>query len=161
MNAQVLLLTIVTGLFMAAWDGDQAAMKSAVARRAQQHGVPIAGIHNKLSSQNADENRMHSGISSGIEVQYHQHIRRSLANSSTRAQNSRAISVEHQIPLPEGIPAGEYHAVSQTGQSLRIHVQPQSHPVSARVGVARELYISDTTEGTRWFLVRIQSPGTL
>ena len=44
MNGRVLLLVVVTGFFMAAWDGDQAAMEAALARRAQQRATSVATV---------------------------------------------------------------------------------------------------------------------
>ena len=161
MNAQVLLLTLVTSLFMAAWDGDQAVMKSALARRAQQRNVSIATSHQEHSPQNTATQRSIPGTAAARDAQYPGHIENSAIAPSTSLHSTEVMSASQQIPLPEGIPAGDYQAVSQTGQSLRIRVDHQSNTVSAPVSVLRDLYISDTTGGTRWFLVRIQSPAAL
>ncbi len=42
MNARVFLLVLVTGLFMAIWNGDQNAMQAALARREQARALRIA-----------------------------------------------------------------------------------------------------------------------
>ena len=44
MNARLLLLMLVTAGFMAAWDGDQAAMHAAVVRREEQKRQVIASL---------------------------------------------------------------------------------------------------------------------
>mgnify|MGYP000592639809 CR=1 FL=1 len=42
MNARVVLLVVVTGLFMTAWDGDQAAMQAAIVKRDQKQATQLA-----------------------------------------------------------------------------------------------------------------------
>lgn len=125
MNARVFLLVLVTGLFMAIWNGDQNAMQAAVARREQARAMRIA-----------------------------------LAETGVRSDSGAMTSVAADIPktsgdvpLPVGIPAGQYQAVSQTGLIRLIDVPTLVESESKAV---REFYISDDSSGVRWYLVRIQ-----
>lgn len=126
MNARVFLLFLVTALFMGIWTGDQNSMQAALARREQARAMRIA---------QAD-----TGV-------------RSDSGASSTADSNPPKSVD-EVPLPTGIPAGRYQAVSQTGLVRILEV-----PADVRSGstAIREFYISDDESGIRWYLVRIQT----
>jgi len=100
MNARVLLLMLITGLFMAAWDGDQAAMQTALAKRDQQRQQQVAAT-------------------SIVRLPKPEPI----STVFVIHQDSAA----EQVPLPEGIAAGSYQAVNQNGTTLRVDVQERSN----------------------------------
>lgn len=132
MNARVLLLMIVTAGFMAAWDGDQAAMQIAVARRNEQRRDNIAAMAVNANAP-VDEHAVQADL-------------------KTVSVTQRAASVDlHSsvVPLPEGIAAGTYQAVNQAGTSLRIDVEKNSDVPP------RDFYTADAKDGSRWYLIRV------
>ena len=134
MNARVLLLVLVTALFMAAWDGDKDAMEAAIARRTQQSHSAVAGLRK-------DPNHRH--LASG-------HVT-SVALAQPVPVVAASSDVTKSVPMPEGIAAGEYQAVSQSGQTQRISVSAEK----AKSRTVRDFYMSDAADGSRWYFVRI------
>lgn len=132
MNARVLLLLLVTAGFMAAWDGDQAAMQIAVARRSQQRRENIAASA-AMANAPADD----------------QAIQTDVQTVSVTQQTSTANLQSSAVPLPEGIAAGTYQAVNQAGTSLRIDVDQNNDAPS------RDFYTVDAKDGSRWYLIRV------
>jgi hypothetical protein len=152
MNAQVLLLAIVTGLFVAAWDSDQAAMQTALARRSD------AQQHNAVASASVKRTAVIPP------VRTEQLSRPSTARTAGSAvvplddiQNKSPREESVLVPLPVDLPAGDYQAVNQRGISLRITLNSSGGADSSHKST-RELYISDTPTGERWYLVRIPVP---
>ena len=144
MNGRVLLLVVVTGFFMAAWDGDQAAMEAALARRAQQRATSVATVQEPAQpAQQASQPRVPQIklTSSSKDVPTQQ------ATVST----TKTISVNTEVPLPPGVTVGHYQAVSQSGVTLRITVTEEQ----ATGQSARDFYVADSGTGDRWYLVRI------
>ncbi|MFN8705734.1 MAG: hypothetical protein ACK526_21040 [Planctomyces sp.] len=155
MNAQVLLLAMITGLFVTVWDGDQAAMnKSLAMKRSQQ------SMLSKKSAASPSHN-----LSGPLQAAKEQGlIREKIESRKIRASESMVSEQVLQarlrsIPLPEGIPAGEYQAVSQSGETIRIVVNPQQE--KSEKTSHRDLYISDSKSGIRWFLVRLPDSETM
>lgn len=142
MNARVFLLVLMTGLFMALWNGDQAAIEAALARRAQAQALQLAAANASGSSAPAAA------------------AQTSESTAPVTAQSASRGGTAATVPLPAGMPAGEYQAVSQTGQTIRVSVE-RSATHSGEASVRRDLYISDAPDGTRWYLVRIQSATAL
>lgn len=139
MNARVCLLVLVTGLFMAVWNGDQAAIDAALARRAVAQSRLLAATGTPPAASAAlDQN---DGASSAV-----------------AAQSASAATLANGVPLPAGIPKGEYQAVSQTGRTVRVLVRENAG--SDRPD-PRDIYISDGADGTRWYLVRVQADSSL
>lgn len=127
MNARVLLLMLVTGLFMAAWNGDQAAMQTALAAREQQRASKTASLKTPV-----------------------QPISRTVQNQQPASVPLPKTPAASEVPLPPAIASGTYQAVNQSGQTCRIDVPAagNGHPV-------RELYTVDSENGERWYLIRI------
>lgn len=156
MNARLLLLVLVTGLFMAAWDGDQAAMEAAIARRDQR----IADARLALLK-DKEENAATAWLPVTDED-----VASELKHSLTVAANTKANSVDMpvepvsqhkevasiEVPLPPGIPSGDYQAVNQSnGNSIRITVDKESGKQ------ARDFYTVDDDNGQRWYIIRIST----
>lgn len=178
MNARLLLLVLVTGLFMAAWDGDQAAMEAALARREQR--IADARLARKLEL-SSDVETAWSAITDDDVASELTHSLTVAAESRVSSQaiedrqddarqdearqdeandaqpNPSAASVEpvtHTtaddiVPLPAGIAAGSYQAVNQsTGSSIRLTVVEGSDQ-------PRDFYTVDAADGDRWYIIRI------
>ena len=147
MNARVLLLVVVTGLFMGAWDGDQAAIQVAVAKRAQLRQQSItartAASPKVLAAQTSKHKLASMPVSKPPE---------------TTADHCKPVSAgdlnEQQanlFPLPASVQRGDYQAVSQTGESFRVSVTKEA----AGDAVSRDFYMVDAKDGVRWYLIRI------
>jgi hypothetical protein len=128
MNARLFLLVLVTGLFMTAWDGDQDAMQAAIARRAIQ---PTTAIARKDDRRPARYTMLHP--------------RQSLTAIDAHPQSE-------QIPRPAGISSGNYQAVSQSGQTVRMTVVETADSHVSH----RDFYTADATDGSRWYWIRIE-----
>ena len=146
MNGRVLLLVVVTGLFMAAWNGDQAAMEAALAKRAELQAQNIAKRKNAATHQNVDERE---------QSKVHKLASVSKPVLSTAGQDAVpktvSVSVTVNVPLPRGITAGIYQAVNQSGACVRMTVSAEQSTGKAD----REFYTVDGSDGARWYLVRI------
>ncbi|MEZ6061829.1 MAG: hypothetical protein R3C19_15895 [Planctomycetaceae bacterium] len=133
MNARVFLLVLVTGLFMSAWNGDQAAMQAALASRDRARVNVVASDRSEESQTSA-------------------YTTTKLMPKSEPA-SSADLRDEHQrlpFPLPAGISAGRYQAVSDRGSSQLVVI-----PAGETQGtVERDLYITDAADGSRWYLIR-------
>jgi hypothetical protein len=134
MNARVLLLVLITGLFMAAWDGDQAAMHAAIAKRAQQRATAIAAAHPTVDAEPA-------------EVTFPTHTLTALKTH----ESGPTASEPADIPLPDGVAAGQYQAVDQFGGIRLLEVSEDE----ATGRNARDFHLVDAKDGTRWYLIRI------
>ncbi|HIF00213.1 MAG TPA: hypothetical protein EYG03_17555 [Planctomycetes bacterium] len=135
MNARVLLLVLITGLFMAAWDGDQAAMHAAIAKRTQQRATAIAAMERTVDSE-------------PTEVALSKH-----SLTVLKIQESRpAASEQIDVPLPPGIAAGQYQAVNQFGHTQLIEVS--EHEATGQN--VRDFHLVDAKDGSRWYLIRIE-----
>jgi len=134
MNARVLLLLLITGLFMAAWDGDQAAMHAAIAKRAQQSATAVAVMQPTIDAEPAE-----------VTVVSH-----TLAALNPH-QSGPAVSGQAGIPLPDGVAAGQYQAVDHFGGIRLLQVSEDEAPGQN----ARDFYVVDAQDGTRWYLIRI------
>lgn len=143
MNGRVLLLVIVTGLFMMVWDGDQAAMQAALAKRSErQQSTQVASITEPPRACRrtaASAPLVLTGVTSVLESAT------PVSSSGTEHGN------DSQVPLPPGIAAGEYQAINQTGRVMAVTV-PRSQD-SRRTG--RDFYVADGEDGQRWYLIRI------
>ncbi|MEO2013743.1 MAG: hypothetical protein ABGZ53_05175 [Fuerstiella sp.] len=135
MNARVLLLVLITGLFMAAWDGDQAAMHAAIAKRTQQRATAIAAMERTVDSEST-------------EVTIPKHSLTVLKIEEPKAAASEQI----EVPLPPGIAAGQYQAVNQFGQTRLIEVSARE----ATGQNVRDFHLVDAKDGSRWYLIRIE-----
>lgn len=141
MNARVFLLVLMTGLFMALWNGDQAAMEAALARRsqAQQHML--------------SESRVVSAVQS---VAKHQP-----ADTAVISQATARMVHSDYVPLPQDLPPGDYQAVSQTGRTLRVSIHENSNcnhsGCNGRIEEQSDLFVRESVDGIRWFFVRIVS----
>ena len=135
MNARVLLLVLITGLFMAAWDGDQDAMHAAIARRTQQRAAAVAAVQPTVD-----------------------HVRTEVAppkHSLTVMrieESSPAVSEQIDVPLPPGIAAGQYQAVNQFGQTQLVEVS--EHEATGQN--VRDFHLVDAKDGSRWYLIRVE-----
>lgn len=128
MNARVLPLVLVTALFMAAWNGDQAAMEAAIARR---------------TARVVDE------AVAGVPATHHQV---SLATSTLREPASQLTDARGEtVPLPLTIAEGIYCAISQSGKMQQLVIGPSQ----ARSESSRDFHIVDSEDGVRWYLVRV------
>ncbi len=144
MNARVVLLVVVTGLFMTAWDGDQVAMQAAIARRSQ-----------KLNTQLASKASQHDSAQSDSQ----QHALTSVKFAAKADQDSKSAAscckangvCPHSVPLPVGIAAGTYKAVNQAGDTVEVTVPEEK----ATGKSTREFYMADSADGDRWYLIRI------
>lgn len=128
MNGRVLLLVLVTGLFMAAWDGDQAAMQAAMARRNQTTDTPVAAVP-------TDDSRSHDEVKA-LPINHKEEV--------------DAIDPD-TVPLPAGIASGSYQAVNQSGDTVRVEVRNKKEPA-----VSQNFYMPNGDDGSRWYFIRIE-----
>lgn len=131
MNARVFLLLIVTGLFMAAWNSDQAAEQQFLAQRAQKRAAMAV-----------------------VESDRHGMSTPSVGQNSHHAQLTAHIPESHTAVCrfqPDGMAAGVYRAVSETGVTFELTV------TAAASQTPREFYVADSPDGRRWYFVRIQT----
>lgn len=131
MNARLLLLMLVTAGFMAAWDGDQAAMHAAVVRREEQKRQVTASLPVKSDNQSTSE-----AVVPSVKTV-------SVTHPPTPVTQSSA------VPLPKGIAPGTYQAVNQAGTSIRIDVDDASDVAP------RDFYMVDAEDRSRWYLIRV------
>lgn len=131
MNARVFLLLLVTGLFMAAWNGDQAAKQQFLAQRAQQRAALAlvqSGSHRTVTPA-----------------------------TTTSLPETQLVSHAPQPPQivthfrPDGMAAGVYRAVSETGVTFELTIANSSSVA------ARDFYVADSPEGHRWYFVRVKT----
>lgn len=142
MNGRVLLLVMVTGLFMAAWDSDQAAMQAALAKREAARQSLIAHARQP----NQQEPHRLTGLPSTSDPE-------PTPETIRRSSDEAVAAVRRQdVPLPAAIAAGSYQVVDQFGHILRIDIDRQR----ARGNVAQDFYVTDGTDGRRWYFVRLR-----
>lgn len=155
MNARVLLLVLVTGLFMAAWDGDQAAMEAAIVRR----DARIADARIALLQRQAGETQTASlptpHTNTGLQ---HALTVAQVSESPARSAADNNVSIQPaDVPLPLSIAAGSYQAINQTtGESTRLSIDEASASSSNQ----RDFYTVDGENGDRWYLIRIANQPT-
>lgn len=158
MNARVLLLVIVTGMFMTAWNGDQTAMEAALARRCERQAAAM------LARRQATENEVPVSVPDNRNVTAMNNTATLASFGDSDSEESTVVDVEpvaniltslesSDVPLPPGIAAGEYQAVNQTGQTIRVTVISESACATA----AHDFYTVDDKDGSRWYLIRIAS----
>ena len=152
MNARVVLLVVVTGLFMTAWDGDQAAMQAAIVKRDQKQATQLA-MRTALN----DLQRTVEDVTTESDATLHELTALAYADSSDQdvgdsdsCGQSKTLC-PNAVPLPPGISAGIYKAVNQAGEAVEVTV-PEDKAPGARV---REFYMADSRDGDRWYLIRI------
>ena len=129
MNPRLFLLVLVTATFMAAWDGDQAAMEAALAQRnrAKQERLAVAQLKSAAETVLA--------CTAEPEV----------------ADAGKVEKKEIEVPLPARIAAGHYQAVSPSGITQEVVITSDESTSEA----VREFYTVDDEHGHRWFLVRV------
>ncbi|MEO2030847.1 MAG: hypothetical protein ABGZ35_02055 [Planctomycetaceae bacterium] len=131
MNARVLLLLLITGLFMAAWNGDQTAKQRFLALQSQQRdAMSLASVAGLVPARGPSTESQRTGpIPTSVQINRH---------------------VVSQF-RPDGIGAGTYRAVSETGVTFELTVDNNQ-------GVAeRDFYVADAPTGTRWYFVRVST----
>ncbi|MCA9057948.1 MAG: hypothetical protein KDA85_05595 [Planctomycetaceae bacterium] len=172
MNARVALLIVVLALFVAAWSGDRKASEHILLSQQQQlrsdpevyRALVLAAVARANSPQTAQQSDVATQQRSSTEF-----VHDRSANPSTQI---RTISQERStgqllqtenltaapgavnlIPVPAGLPAGTWQAVSDSGVVVRL-VIPQSADV-----VAENVPPCVVCEGTngRWYLIRQQT----
>mgnify|MGYP001158671883 CR=1 FL=1 len=132
MNARVFLLLLVTGLFMAAWNGDQAAKHEFLAQRAIQRTAIAAADAGVITD---------TGWATTVK----------LARPMPKAVASSQHLVNHF--QPEGMAAGRYRAVSESGVTFELTVDNDT------TAAARDFYMADSPQGIRWYFVRVNTAG--
>lgn len=136
MNARVFLLLLVTSLFMAAWNGDQAAKHEFLAQRAIQRTAIAAADSGGDAGTTTD-----TGWATTVQ----------LAGPMPKAVPSSHHLVNHF--RPDGMAAGRYRAVSESGVTFELTVDNDT------TAAARDFYIADSPQGTRWYFVRVNTAG--
>ncbi len=130
MNARVFLLLLVTGLFMAAWNSDQAAEQQFLAQRAQRRAA-MAVVESDVPR------TVPAAIAALSQPQLTSHV----------AVPTPVVSQFR----PDGMAGGTYRAVSESGVTFELTVAN-----GAEVPV-REFYVADSPQGQRWYFIRVQS----
>ena len=140
MNARVFLLVLVSALFMGAWNGDQKTMEAAIARRDKLREEAWAA-----AKQDIGEDLQKSTVAVAVPVSHRQPAKspEGAALDEREAMN---------VPVPKGIGAGRYRAVSQSGATYEINVRHRTESAIA----SRDFYMVDAENGDRWYLIRIQ-----
>lgn len=130
MNARIFLIAVLTGLFMAAWNSDQAAEQQFLAQRAEQRAAMAVAQFDDDSP----------AVSSEV-------IPVSVADSYSVTPTQ---SVESPF-RPDGMAAGSYRAVNELGATFEFTVAPEFE------SAARDFYVADAPDGVRWYFVRVQA----
>ncbi|MCH2201213.1 MAG: hypothetical protein MK102_04530 [Fuerstiella sp.] len=128
MNARILLLMLVTGLFVTAWNGDQASRQEYLAQ--QLHQRPASTV---VRTSN-DRITSNSPLAAG--------------HMQTSIRNERHVVTPFR---PDGMVDGDYRAVSETGATFELKIDNSTNAGS------RDFYVADSPAGTRWYFVRINS----
>ena len=156
MNARLLLLVLITGLFMAAWDGDQAAMQAALARHEQR--IADARLARKMEAASdvvtawapITDTELATELTESLTLAAKQQDDATTAEPVAQAEEI----AEPSVPLPPGIAAGNYQAVNQTdGSSVRLTVEQDGSQTP------RDFYTVDDEQGDRWYIIRIADGG--
>jgi hypothetical protein len=126
----------VTGLFMAAWNGDQAAKHEFLAQRAIQRTAIAAADPDGDAGAITD-----TGWATTVQV----------AGPMPKAVPSSDHVVNHF--RPDGMAAGRYRAVSESGVTFELTVDNNT------TAAARDFYMADSPQGTRWYFVRVDTAG--
>ncbi|MCH2212168.1 MAG: hypothetical protein MK110_12760 [Fuerstiella sp.] len=132
MNARILLLMLAVGLFMVAWNGDQAYRQEYLAQRLRQKSVSAV-------------------VSTGDDRRT---IVRSLTEASVTRHVQTSISDNRHVVTqfrPDGMATGDYRGVSETGETFELRVDNSTN------AAIREFYVADSPAGIRWYFVRINS----
>ncbi|APZ91903.1 hypothetical protein [Fuerstiella marisgermanici] len=156
MNARVVLLVLVTALFMTAWDGDQAAMQVAYAKRSQKQATLLAQRAAAQSTQDATAADSTDGQSSEHALTAMAYPDKQTADDAKPCGDSTCSAKAKQpgpddVPLPTGIASGTYKAVNQAGQIVEVTVADGDVTNAG----AREFYTADSKSGDRWYLIRV------
>lgn len=141
MNAHVFLLALVTGFFMAAWNGDQATKPTvtiAVESDGLTSGTPVV-------PRDRSENDSSRRPSTVVPVGLHTSVTpdRSVCRSLPQKPST--------VPRPDSMAAGCYRAVSQSGDTQTLTIDSESGSGTA----PRDFYIADDSQGNRWYLIRL------
>ena len=141
MNARVLLLVLMTGLFMASWRSDRCATQAALARQ------------NRSESEFAADWRRRTPLVSSERTPTHRDEAAILGRRLTLAPN-------FTIPLEVEIPPGVYQAVSETGESHRLTVNSGHHGRTS-VEKERNVFLARDSGAVRWYLIPISPENAL
>jgi len=136
MNARVFLLVVVTGLFMAAWNGDQVAEQQFLAQRARERSEMA------LATSTQSAKRLPTAIPTRVQ--------KPVATPRRAVATAAAVATAESRFLPDGIANGTYRAVSHTGETFEVTIR------DSKTATPRELYVSDSPAGGRWYFVRVQ-----
>lgn len=148
MNGRLLLLVLVTVAFMTAWDGDQAAMETALARRAErQKSMQLANATAEPPAETQVVRSRHKVTS----VSHTNPATAKPPRSSVPVVAAAVASTLKDVPMPTAIAAGVYRAVNQKGETLLIAISK----ADATATTPQDFYVTDAADGSRWFLVRI------
>ena len=130
MNARVFLIVVLTGLFMAAWNGDQAAKQQFLVQRDELRAAVAI----------AQENERTPAISNDA-------LPVSISHTHTVTPARPVVSQFR----PDGMATGFYRAVNEHGVTFELTVDNQSDAAQ------RDFYVADAPNGVRWYFVRVQS----
>ncbi len=85
-------------------------------------------------------------------------VRQSAAPPATPLRNTGGVSRQTPVRRPDtrevSLARGVYRAVSDTGETFQVTIDRDESAESR----ARDLYILDAPDGTRWYFVRIRRP---
>lgn len=140
MNARFLLLVIVTGLFMAAWDGDQAAMEAAIARRESR----IQNARLLLAQSNDQTNTVQV-------VQTTADTTHPVTLTGSRPEDKGSAVAAEEVPLPPRIAAGEYRVVDQLGRTTMIEIAKED--ATSDHSMPMHSFMDD--QGNPWYFIRV------
>jgi len=135
MNARVFLLVVVTGLFMAAWNGDQVAEQQFLAQRTRERSAMA------LATSTPSAKRLPIAIPTMVQ--------QPVATPRRAVATAAAVATAESRFLPAGIANGTYRAVSHTGETFEVTIR------DAETATTRELYVSDSPTGGRWYFVHV------
>ena len=131
MTARVSPIVLVSGLFMAAWSGDQAAMREALTKRSTTGQCLVQTDTKAAECRSVAPTRLTAHL-----VNYE------------RTAEPRVVPVFRPAAMASGI----YRAVSERGKTIVFSVTDDQRKELA----ARDLYIGDSSDGVRWYFIRLQ-----
>lgn len=141
MNARVLLLVLVTGLFMASWRSDQYAIEAALARNYPSRQILVSDPQFRNPLVTSELTSAH---------------RQAASNANGRFE----LAPDLKIQLEDGIAPGVYQAVSESGQIHRLTVSGGEHGTTS-CGNERRVVMARDAGAVRWYLIPITPQNAL
>lgn len=144
----MVVLMLLTTTFAAVWSGDQQTQQRfIVARKAAAQRERSIQLANATHDLTMTANVIDQSQSASSQVDSSQ-------APQLQSQHSYVAHVEIEMSLPDGIAAGRYRVVDQSGQVQTIRIADRGLPASPR-----DLYVLNQSDGRQRYFIRISADG--